>query len=232
MCFKDLRRNLTSSAEKRVKVRSSPSTRTSTGSSTRSSSPYSSSSSRPPSPPIRDPSSRSPERQATPAPREGRRGGGRGESGVIDGVFLKRDSDGRNWFHGPGGLVKQQIGWKMPINRIDPEINHNTSHGRRSQLAVVNEDRSLSRVEDRSTGPEDTNPTHRKRHQIRRVSTIGSITDVTGLDNMSIDSITSVEAAVGKVVSLSDSDDTYLETKNRIFDQKKGSKLPQKPPNQ
>lgn len=229
MCFKDLRRNLTSSAEKREKAARSPSsTRTSTDSSSHSSSSsYSSSRASIPTSPterITSPTNVSDQvrqRQATPVPPQtDRRLSSRTQSSdQMDGVFLKRDSAGRNWFHGPGGLVKQQIGWKMPINRIDPEINQNTSHGRRSRLANVSEERSLSRIDHTSSGSaelhQNRTSTRAPRPQVRRVSTIGSIADVTGLDSMSIDSITSVEAAVGRAVSLTDSDDSETESKTR-----------------
>ena len=106
--------------------------------------------------------------------------------------------------------MKQQIGWKIPINRIDPEINLNTSHGRRSRQTVRSEELSATGQNHLiPQGAKAKESSRRSRTQVRRVSSVGSITDVKDFDTMSIESIQSVEAAIGKAVSLTDSDSEY-----------------------
>jgi hypothetical protein len=113
-------------------------------------------------------------------------------------------------------MRKQQISWKIPINRIDPEINANTSQGRRSQLAMRNEDeRSVSRrnqiMSESADGirVHDQSSSRPHRSQLRRISTIGTIADVKAFETLSIESVESVEAAIGPGVNLSDSESEF-----------------------
>lgn len=217
MCFKDLKRTLTSSAEKARKLQSSafcrsPSVNSTNSTTSDSSTPSSSRSSH---------SSRSQHHQQRPVPApevSEKEQVSKRQTETIDGVLLKRDSSGRNWFHGPGGIRKQQIGWKIPTNRIDPEINLKTSHGRRSQLAMRNDMRSVSRQDDTAFNqnhPVNDPSSRLTRSRLRRVSTIGSVADVHKIETMSIESIESVEAAIGKAVSVSDSESDYEATNQR-----------------
>ena len=130
------------------------------------------------------------------------------------GVILRRDSNGRNWFHGPDGMIKQQTSWKIPVNRVDPEINVHTSHGRRSRMAVRRDMDAPSSALVQGTL---ANGSVSKRANIRRVSTIGSVADVRELETMSIESLTSMDMPDVKAGdTLSDSDtDSATDTRRR-----------------
>lgn len=216
MCFKDLKRNLTAPATERTdKLQSSAFRWTSSRNSTRSSSSYTSKSdSSRASSSLSNHSTRATRHQDHSAPDESNvQVSNTRQTEAIDGVILRRDSKGKNWFHGPDGMRKKQIGWKIPINRIDPEINANTSHGRRSQLAIRNEEeRSVSRQNHMTAESADNSRVHDRsssRRQLRRISTIGTIADIRGFETMSIESVESVEAAIGPNVNLSDSESEF-----------------------
>lgn len=154
-------------------------------------------------------------------------------------LTMTRDpTTGSNIFVGDAGYTKRQVPWKIPINRVSPEIvaiNQQTSLGRRSRMESSTKSRSHSRA---ASAPEDTQVatfTEESGHDLpdtnnaraghvlpqktgnggrsrRRRSTIISLNEDLR-DTMSIDSVESVVEAVGRsrLDLLTDDSDEDLE---------------------
>lgn len=147
-----------------------------------------------------------------------------------DDVSLKLVKDtetGRNMFLGSNGYVRHQVPWKIPVNKVNPEViaalNENTSIGRQSRLGSRNSETKIQvEVTSSSSSPPEAVSQSKKqtdsspngilpsngvfrsllmakesRRHRRRRSTIFSITDDKG-ETMSIDSVESVVDAVGR----------------------------------